>query len=462
MNEVLIISDDLTGACNSASYFIKNSCGIKVLLECTNITEETLNSLRNDEVVVLNTNTRTEEKKQVYLKIKKLSRLIPFLGKKLLIKKIDTAYRGNVAIELDAIIEVLDLKLCFIINSIPSMGRITVGGFQIINGKVLENTEFTDDPYDKIKTSFIPDILGKSLKRKIGLVSLQDIKKGLNYIQKKIKINVSKGNEILVFDSVTNSDIESIIFSAQKLYKSNIWEKILWVGSLALIEIFSNYLFKNSGITCDEKLNFSKNHQTSQLKSRLDTKKVLGISASIYEKTKQQIKKAEKLGFIKIMEIDISKFIKEVYFNKTYDNLNNQIIEINYDNIDFQNNLDNVIETIEFEFKEKNIFLIPKVKMKLKTKKIEKIILRILSIILEKLSHKIEIINEIERLILIGGETSFYILKALNTKTIQIKGKIEDGIDYGVILDGVLIGKEIVIKGGSVGNKDAVVKMILY
>ena len=66
----------------------------------------------------------------------------------------------------------------------------------------------------------------------------------------------------------------------------------------------------------------------------------------------------------------------------------------------------------------------------------------------------------IKKLILIGGETSFHILKTLGVKKIIIKGQIEAGIDYGIIGDGYMKEMEIIIKGGSVGDDDAVLKMI--
>ncbi|MBU4450064.1 MAG: hypothetical protein KKE35_02090 [Actinobacteria bacterium] len=51
---------------------------------------------------------------------------------------------------------------------------------------------------------------------------------------------------------------------------------------------------------------------------------------------------------------------------------------------------------------------------------------------------------------------------ALNTSTVRIMGKIENGIDYGLIMDGCMKDKELVIKGGSIGDENAVVKMICH
>ena len=89
-------------------------------------------------------------------------------------------------------------------------------------------------------------------------------------------------------------------------------------------------------------------------------------------------------------------------------------------------------------------------------------ILQILTKIIKELFLHPDMTVNIERLILIGGETSFHILKALHTRTVSIFGKIENGIDYGFVRDGIIKGKEFLIKGGSVGNEQAITRMICH
>jgi uncharacterized protein YgbK (DUF1537 family) len=60
----------------------------------------------------------------------------------------------------------------------------------------------------------------------------------------------------------------------------------------------------------------------------------------------------------------------------------------------------------------------------------------------------------------IGGETFFHVLKKLGTGKISVKGRVTDVMPYGDLVDGKLGGFAFVSKGGSVGNDDAVIRMI--
>ena len=60
----------------------------------------------------------------------------------------------------------------------------------------------------------------------------------------------------------------------------------------------------------------------------------------------------------------------------------------------------------------------------------------------------------------IGGETAFRILRLLGTTELQVEGREQPGLAYGVIRDGELNGCAFAAKGGSVGSADACVRMI--
>jgi uncharacterized protein YgbK (DUF1537 family) len=61
---------------------------------------------------------------------------------------------------------------------------------------------------------------------------------------------------------------------------------------------------------------------------------------------------------------------------------------------------------------------------------------------------------------IIGGETAFRILRLLGTRELEVEGREEPGLTYGVIGDGELSGRAFATKGGSVGSPDACVRMV--
>jgi len=473
LRKIIVIADDLTGATNAASYFAENCKDIPVFIDSNSIAKKELDFLKKHDVIIFNTNTRTAGKDPAQLSVKRLCGLISGFGEIILVKKIDTAFRGNVAAELDAILTTTERKFCFIISAIPSMNRITIGGFQIIEGKKLESSEFLNDPYGKIRSSYIPDILGSRFKNRIGIVKLEDIRRGADSIRQKVKEYLGKGKNILVFDSSRDSDIEISVYTVKNFLAGDSIKNSLWTGSLGLVDsikkIFTEFIHKN----LDENINVPvyKKKIPESLYRKPCSGKILGVSASRYTITALQIKRAEKSNLARTVKINIRDFLdpkmEEISDKEIFTNLSNSGY---FNSSEFKIILGKNLKTIISVLKDSNVFIVPEVNKKLREKKIEKIILKIFSCIFSELfsqnysisAQEKNICRDIKRLILIGGETSFHLLKALGTRTVQVKGKIESGIDYGFILDGQLVGKELLIKGGSVGDKCAINQMICH
>ncbi|MDK2799656.1 MAG: D-threonate/D-erythronate kinase [Clostridiales bacterium] len=414
MDKLIIIADDLSGACDTGAYLCKCTNDINVLINIDNLDNY---PYRENNIQIYNLNSRAINAQQAYRKIYQFGLNIQSVHNKVILKKIDTAYRGNVGAELDGLMNALDIKLSFIINALPAMNRITVGGYQIIDGKLLEQTEYVYDPVSAINESFVPDIIQQYSKTKVGTISLHTVRKG--EIAKCVKNEIHKGSRILVFDAVTESDIYHILNDIYDIYKYS----TLWTGSLGLIKYISEL--------------FLKKHKTKEISYIQSgrSKNTIGFTASAHFATENQIQKAEQKGFIEVIEFDIYRILDS----------KDQYLE-----------LEAVMHNCNQIIKNKSIIIRPKLKDKISYPNANQIILASLKILAEKICSEINI----DKIILIGGDTSYSILNALGSNMLKLRNKIEDAIAYGIILDGKLAGKEIVIKGGSAGSEDAIIKML--
>jgi uncharacterized protein YgbK (DUF1537 family) len=235
--------------------------------------------------------------------------------------------------------------------------------------------------------------------------------------------------KIIVFDSVSKSDIYNILISL-KGYK----EKAIFCGSLGLVEsirevFFRDYIFNKKNIKSFNNY-FNKKEQF-----------IVGFCGSNYDINLLQLRKAEKVKQIELVEVDVEKMLDK--------NFNINFAEVK----DFVQNIQRIL-------KRKNIFFIKKVRKDFNTKNLEKKIIGILDTIARELFINSKFLPR--RLVLIGGETSFAVLTVLNTKTLLITERIEQAVDFGIISDGELTGVEIAIKGGSIGNADTIINMISY
>ena len=67
---------------------------------------------------------------------------------------------------------------------------------------------------------------------------------------------------------------------------------------------------------------------------------------------------------------------------------------------------------------------------------------------------------DFDRIVVIGGETSYAILHGLKITKLYLTEKPETGIGTGTIGDGPYTGKSFSIKGGSIGSEAALCRML--
>ena len=70
--------------------------------------------------------------------------------------------------------------------------------------------------------------------------------------------------------------------------------------------------------------------------------------------------------------------------------------------------------------------------------------------------------TEVGGLIMVGGETSYNLCKKIGASTIDVFGEVESGIAYGIISAGEYGEMPLIIKGGSVGTRDSLVRSLCY
>jgi uncharacterized protein YgbK (DUF1537 family) len=444
---IIFIADDLTGACDTASFICDFKDNVKVLIDFfdndSNGFFKNINDF-SDFNLVISTNTRDTKEEITYLKLQKLGDLLKNIQVKSIFKKIDSAFRGNVIFEINKLMDLLNVNICFVINSIPSMGRITLGGFQLINGNILDDSEFGKDPVSIARSSYIPHLFlekyYKGYLKKSAHILLEIIRYG--DIFKTVEAYINNGINIISFDSVKDEDIEKII--------NNVFEKFgktLYVGTLGLLMALNKKIFiaskSNSDYVedkCDFKLESKNSKNKKYKKNKFNiAEKFIGFTSSKYEITKRQIKLLNKRYGTEIIEIRINDFLNK----KDSD----YILEI-------QNYSSEIIK----KFSKNGLFIITRFKGKNEPENLSQKILKIISDIAYEILNKVEF----RRLILIGGETGFNILKSLQVKTLKIMGRISDGISYGLISDGLIRNKELILKGGSVGDINSIVNMVNF
>ena len=286
-NIVGIIADDLTGANDTALQFKLNGADTNILLNenIANVQEHI------PQAWAISTESRNGTPACAFEKVKNAVELfVDKIHPDYFYKKIDSTVRGNIAVEVISALEVLDWDAAVIMPAFPSEGRITVGGYQLLNGTPIERTEMAADPHSPISESHLPTMLknqlGENLENLVGLVELKTVLDGAGPILRKINELIEDGKRIIIVDSVSETDIKQTVLAVQKSDY-----KILPVGNAAAAKVLSNIWFPNENVISNIKIpkmpkfivSGSATHITADQIKALEKNCIFSEKSKIYE-----------------------------------------------------------------------------------------------------------------------------------------------------------------------------------
>ena len=152
---ITVIADDITGAAEIAG--AAWSHGLKVVLSTG------FNQQNDDtDVLVIATDTRSGCEANAVNEMLCLARQIEH-NDGILFKKTDSALRGHIVAELNALLRIKAYTRALLLPQNPSKNRAISNGTYFISGKPLAETAFKDDPEFPAKSSAVAEILGRSV-----------------------------------------------------------------------------------------------------------------------------------------------------------------------------------------------------------------------------------------------------------------------------------------------------------
>lgn len=203
LNNIAIIADDLTGACDSGVKLLKQGYKTEVIINSTQFDEFNIDS---NEAISVNTESRALSSEDAYQAVYQTTQNMRKKGYTRFYKKIDSVLRGNIGSEIDGVLDALNCNLAIMASALPANGRI------IVDGKLNVITNGTATSVYSVEEN-----IKKTGKREVGNITLETVREGCEVIQNEIKKLVASGKEVLVFDSVTGDDLGKIAFALDTL-----------------------------------------------------------------------------------------------------------------------------------------------------------------------------------------------------------------------------------------------------
>jgi len=399
--EFAIIADDLTGSLDTGLQFRKKGLGTLVPLILARPWPKA-------QALVLNTDSRNISGDLAYQKVYKACRN---LKAKALYKKIDSTMRGNVGMEVSAILDAQKIPKAIIVPTVPDQGRTVERGILRVYGVPLLRTPYARDPFHPLRTSRITDLLRKEVGQPVGHIALKEVRKGPASLAQKIK---RRPERLLVVDAVLQSDLQSIA-SAWKLLSG----RALACGSVALAD----------------ELGFPPKVEKKK-RRRVFQGPLLIISASRNPRTAEQIEEVRKNLSLPLLEPDLHHLTNPRWARREVESISACLREILSKRpgviltTTFQNHFSGKERAIPAAFGKATAHLLRKVRL--------------------------------GGLVLTGGDLAMGVCRELSASALRIEEEVLPGIPCSILADGPFKGLRLVTKAGGFGEKDALRRITQY
>lgn len=168
MVKILVIADDFTGALDTAIQFSKNG-----IVTCVQTNLELPFSQLSDsaQVLVVDAKSRHLPPEKAYQAVFGIVRRAVQAGVHYIYKKTDSALRGNVGSELQAVLDAAEGRELYFLPAYPQNSRTTQDGVQYYRGIRIEDSVYGKDPFEPIQESSIPSIISRQTPVRTQVVS---------------------------------------------------------------------------------------------------------------------------------------------------------------------------------------------------------------------------------------------------------------------------------------------------
>ncbi|WP_028060117.1 four-carbon acid sugar kinase family protein [Candidatus Solirubrobacter pratensis] len=206
---VAIVADDLTGACDAAVGFVRAGFSAHVVLA-----GDPDPALETD-VIAVDAGTRHRDPGEAGRLVG--ARVRALRDAPLLIKKLDSTLRGNVAAELTAALAASGRRAAIVAPAFPRYGRTTAGGVQRLDGVPVHEGFAGEDPVSPARTSDLLALLSPATLLAAGE-----------------RLDPERLAGVVVADASTDDDLDALVRAAP--------EDVLWAGSTGLTQAFGRVL----------------------------------------------------------------------------------------------------------------------------------------------------------------------------------------------------------------------------
>ncbi|HHY35936.1 MAG TPA: four-carbon acid sugar kinase family protein [Firmicutes bacterium] len=412
MERWAVVADDLTGAGDTGVQFVREGLKAKVCL--------TLEDIRNQgdyDVLVVNTDSRAMPGDRAQEVLRTVAGKLKEMGISSVYKKIDSTFRGNVAEEVDALVEGFGFDLALVAPSFPANGRTVVGGYLLVNGEPVSRTPIGQDPVTPVRESFLPALIAARSRRPVTHLPLSLVARGPQPVSDFLRGAAARGERTVIADAVSSADLENLVASAMSAGL-----KTMFVGSAGLAIPVARNL--------------------ARAKGRRTSKFVLVVCGSVNPKSREQAEALLQQPGWAGVTVDPGVYMKEqdlwsAILGQTLDSIRNR-------------DLQGIVLTTPAKAEEISRVKAEAIALGIQEKDVGR---KVSEALAKAVSHVLRIFD-VSGFVLTGGDTAASVISFLGSSGIELESEVSPGVPVGKLVGGPYDGRPVVTKAGGFGGKD--------
>lgn len=191
-----VIADDLTGAMDTGVGLTQ--AGLSAVITFSN------QSRVSSDAMVATTDSRAESAREAYRRVKLVAERFRSYY---IYKKIDSTLRGNVAAELQALLDVTRASHAVVCPAFPASKRTVVDGNLLVDGVPVHQTSLSRDPVSPVKHSDIAALLRTGSGIPAQKIGLDEVERGPGPLSSRIRESESRA---VVIDATEDRHLRCI------------------------------------------------------------------------------------------------------------------------------------------------------------------------------------------------------------------------------------------------------------
>jgi D-threonate/D-erythronate kinase len=420
---ILVIADDLTGACDTGVQFSKQ--GLKTVVISNYQDLSLINGTA--EIYVVNSNTRDASQEEAFLRSRSISLFFKSMGINRIYKKIDSTLRGYIGSELSAMMDVYKGTLALIAPAYPDNGRVVINGSLIVKS-CCEKTDLLDVTENHMGQLVCPNIascLEDEMNREVSHISLGELRNDLSHVVRKIEMLRAGGCEVVVFDTFNSNDLCAI-----SQICNQIDSEYIIVGSAGFAPYYSAY-------------NALKLFNREKRDSKGYMLVLIGSNNTV---TKHQVDKILTKKEVVSFKIKASSAFANMPQER------NRILEEVYNAMHADADIETIVITVD------SLSESCEVREASHQCGNNELIAEGLGEIAKELIKK----TRIKGMFLTGGATAFQVCRMIEVKSLRLLSEVASGVPMSIIMGGIAHGMPLITKAGGFGDLDVIIRAVSH